>query len=301
MMDSFSDKLHMDVIEYHISKNIKALIKGRVLFKEKSRDHTSIVLQTREFGKVLLMGSNGNELAVQFSEKDEMLYHEAVVQPAMCLHRGPKNILIIGGGDGGAAREALKHDVQKVIIVDIDYSVFDICQGFIPIAEGAFNDKRLNTIIEDGRRYINSTREMFDVIILDLTDPEGPSKMLFTLEFYAETKKRLRPGGVLSVQTSSPLTEPQVLGRVHAALEKVFSTVVAYSNNVPSFFVEESYCIATDRDIEDIAAAVKAAKINLRAFTAEQLSHLVSNPSRQIQEVLKTRWKASSDEDPVTH
>ncbi len=291
----------MDVIEYHVSENIKVLIKGHVLFREKSRDHTSIVLQTREFGKVLFMGSNDDELAVQFSEADEMLYHEAVVHPAMCLHKGPKDVLIVGGGDGGAAREVLKYDVNKVVVVDIDYSVLEICQRFIPIDQGALDDKRLKTIIDDGRRYINTTQEMFDVMIMDLTDPEGPSKLLFTQEFYAEAKQRLRSGGVMSVQTSSPLTEPQVLGRVHAALGKVFRTVIPYSNNVPSFFVEESYCIATDREIENIASAMKAGKINLKAFTIEQLSNLVSLPSRQIQEVIKTRWEASSDEDPVTH
>lgn len=291
----------MQKIEYHVSDNIKIIVKGNVLFKDKSKDHTSVVLETKEFGKILFMGSSENELTIQFSEYDEMYYHEAVVHPAMCLHNNPKAILIIGGADGGVAREVLKHDVEKVVVVDIDSSIVEICRRFIPIDQGAFDDHRLKIVIEDGRRYIEETEEMYDVIILDLTDPEGPSKYLFTQEFYERAKKRLRLGGVMSVQTSSPLTEPQVLGRVYAALNNVFLTVMPYSNSVPSFFVEESYCIATDRKLLDAALSIINTKISLRAFTSEQLANLVSIPSRQIRDVLGMEWNASNDKDPVTH
>jgi len=156
-------------------------------------------------------------------------------------------------------------------------------------------------VIHDGSSFLGRTAEKFDVIILDLTDPEESSKFLFTQEFYTLVKEHLNKGGLVSLQTGCPAFEPHVLGRVHAALKQVFSNVLTYSNFVPSFFVEESYCIATDRKFGGISATLKARNIRLNSFRPEQLENMIRNPGPHITKVLEKEWRPSTTDDPVLH
>jgi len=289
------------MVLYRFCDDIQIELKGEILYKEISEFQAIVVLEHKILGKVLLIGDKEEDLTIQLSEKDEAYYHEAVVHPVMAMHPNPKNILIIGGGDGGTAREVLKHNPDKVTLVDIDKKVIEICKKYIPIDNGALDDLRVKVIIEDGKKFIEETNEKFDVVIVDLTDPEEPSKLLFTKEFYQEIKKHLTENGTVSGQASDPLVDPQVLGRIHAALKEVFTNIIAYGNYVPSYFVEEVYCISTDSEIKDISQVLKERKIKLDVFTPEQLENMLKLPSKMVREILAKEWKPSTIDDPVVH
>jgi spermidine synthase len=288
------------MVTFQMDGSTSIELNGDVIVEERSEFQRIVVVDTPRFGRVLLIG-NKNELIIQLAENDESLYHEAVVHPAMALHDNPKNVLVIGGGDGGSAREVLKHGVEKLTIVDLDEHVVDICKKYIPIHQGALDDSRVKLIIGDGKKFIEQTEEKFDVIILDLTDPEEASKLLFTREFYQCVKERLSEGGTLSLQTSSPDADPQVLGRVYAALNEVFLTVIPYVNFVPSYFDLQCYCLATDIAHKPIARVIHQRKIQLSVYTPEQLDELLMVRGPHLTRVLTKKWKPSTDDNPVVY
>jgi len=290
-------------VDYNLSENIIIKIKGEEIVSESNEIQEIKIVDTKEFGKVLLIGEKDG-LNVQFSEKDEAFYHEAIVHPAMSLCTDPKKVLIIGGGDGVVAREVLKYQIEKLIMVEIDNKVIELCKKYLPIHQGAFDDSRMEIIIADGKKFIEQNKDKedgdkYDLIILDLTDPSGPSKMLFTKEFYQDVKKNLNENGVLSIQTSSTFFDAVVLGRVYAALKEVFTNVIPYSNIIPSFFVEESYCLATDGKIKPIALVIEERKVKLNVYTPQLLDSLINYRSISINKILEKKWKPSTAADPV--
>jgi len=136
------------------------------------------------------------------TEADEFIYHEMMVHVPILAHGNVRRVLIIGGGDGAMLREVLRHRaVERVIQVEIDQSVIDLCRQYLPNpSSGAFDDPRVKTIIDDGLHFLQQTGECFGVILTDNTDPEGPAAMLFSEQYYAACKGCLTPGGVLVTQ-----------------------------------------------------------------------------------------------------
>ncbi|MBD3398048.1 polyamine aminopropyltransferase [Candidatus Micrarchaeota archaeon] len=287
-----------DTIIYTINPSLKARLKGRLIAKKKTPFQEIVVFESPIFGKMMLIGQD-DYFIVQFSLSDEKYYHETVAHPPLSLHPHPSRILIIGGGDGGVLREVLKHPVEKATIAELDQEVISISKEHFPsISNGAFSDPRVEIKIGDGRKFLEETQEKFDVVILDLTDPEGPSKLLFTKEFYELLKSRMNEGGVLSAQTSSYF-EPQVLGRVNSALSQVFSNVASYATFVPSFMVLETYTLATDSQIEGIAKTLKERRIKPESSTSGQLESMVLNPHSFVRRTLSKEWLPSIDSNPV--
>ena len=287
-----------DIVYYTINPSLKAELNGKILAKKKTSFQEIIVFDSSIFGKMMLIGED-DYFIVQFSLKDEKHYHETVTHPPLSLHPHPSRVLIIGGGDGGVLREVLKHPVEKAVIAELDPEVISASKEYFPsISNGAFDDSRVEIKLGDGRKFLEESNEKFDVVILDLTDPEGPSKLLFTKEFYELLKSKMNEGGVLSTQTSSYF-EPHVLGRVNAALSQVFKNVVSYANFVPSFMVIESYTLATDASIEGIANRLKERNIRLNASTPDELEFMVLNPHSFVLETLSKNWEPSTDENPV--
>lgn len=173
----FEENVPYDFSEVEIGMKVKKkLYSGRSPFQKIE------VYDTFAFGKMLVLDG-----IVQTSEKDEFIYHEMLCHPPMFLHERPKKILIIGGGDGGSLKEILKHKVEKVWLVEIDKKVIDICKKNLPfISKNAFKNKKAEIVITDGKEFIKSRKNFFDVIILDLSDPTSPGKDLITWIF---TKK----------------------------------------------------------------------------------------------------------------
>ncbi len=187
------------------------------------------LFETYEYGKLLVIDGT-----VQLTERDEFIYHEMIVHPPMLTHPSPKRILIIGGGDGGSAREALKHEPDEVHVVEIDEEVVNIARRHMPFVARSYEDHRVHLHIEDGIEFVKRGKN-FDVIIIDSTDPVGPAEKLFTDEFYRYLKGALAPGGIISQQCGTPLYHPEEVCRVRKLLEDRFTHVEIYLAYIPTY------------------------------------------------------------------
>ncbi|HEX6136038.1 MAG TPA: polyamine aminopropyltransferase [Casimicrobiaceae bacterium] len=171
------------------------------------------------------------------SEKDEFFYHENLVHIAALAHPAPERALIVGGGDGGSAEELLKHpSMKEVTIAEIDRAVIDIARRhFRAVHRGALDDPRVHVRVEDGFRFVANAPGEYDLIVLDLTDPGGPSTALYTPEFYAACAKRLTPSGAMTMHVASPVAHA---ARIRTALQQLrgaFARVTPYLTSVPLY------------------------------------------------------------------
>ncbi len=210
----------------------------------KSRYQDIHLYDTYEYGKMLVIDGT-----VQLTERDEYIYHEMIVHVPMLTHPNPQKILIIGGGDGGAAREALKHNPMRVDVVDIDEEVVRICRKHLPQIAKSYDDPRVHLHIQDGVKFIRENKN-YDVIIVDSTDPVGPAEALFREEFYQKLKKSLNPNGVISQQCGTPIYHPEEVCNAYKILRKVFRFVKIYLAFIPTYPSGMwSFIIASDEPI----------------------------------------------------
>ncbi len=189
-----------------------------------------MILKTERLGRVLILDG-----IIQLTEEDEGIYHEWIVHwPVFSLLKPAKNILIIGGGDGGVIREALKHkSVESVTMVEIDKMVVELCRKYMPsVSEGIWEDKRFKMIIGDGAEVIRSMKGKCDVVIIDSTDPIGPAKSLFSTDFYQNVYDSLVDGGIAIHQTGSLILQPSECPASWRQIERSFDDqrVIQFSN-----------------------------------------------------------------------
>lgn len=205
-----------------------------------------IVADTYSFGRALFLDG-----AIQSSAEDEALYHEMLVQPALLMHDNPRDVLIIGGGEGATLREILAHrSVDRAVMIDIDREVVDVCRDLLPTWHcGAFDDPRASLLYMDGRSYLEGADEAFDVIIVDVVDmlEDGPAQRLYTRQFYELASSRLRPGGILVVQgLEFSFADYKAHCALLRTLRTVFAEVHSYKTCVPSFLGSWGFLIASD-------------------------------------------------------
>ncbi|MCL4144200.1 UNVERIFIED_CONTAM: hypothetical protein GTU68_039063 [Idotea baltica] len=165
------------------------------VFYDSATDHQRLrVFENAKFGRVLTLDG-----VVQTTTADEFIYHEMLAHVPILAHGAAKRVLIVGGGDGGMAREVLRHtSVDHVTMVEIDAGVVDFSKEYLPsLSNGAFDDPRLELVIADGAAFVSETDQRFDVMIVDSTDPIGPGEVLFTDTFYGRAKGLLNRNGVL--------------------------------------------------------------------------------------------------------
>lgn len=210
----------------------QCLTMDRVLFRDKTEHQDLIIFENAKFGRVLALDG-----VVQTTEGDEFIYHEMLAHVPITAHGEAKRVLIIGGGDGGMAREVLKHPgIERLVMVEIDRSVIDMSREHLPnLNAGAFDDPRLELVITDGARYVDETEDRFDVIIVDSTDPIGPGEVLFTAAFYAQCKRCLIEGGILATQNGVPFVQSQELTNSWQRLQESFADVWFYLAPVPTY------------------------------------------------------------------
>jgi spermidine synthase len=224
-----------------------------------------LIVRTEEHGRALFVDG-----AIQSSEQDERIYHEALVHPAMILHASPQRVLVLGGGEGASLREVLRHRwVTQVTMVDIDGALVDLCRRYLPEwSDGAFDDPRATTVIADGKAWVGSSRARFDVVIMDLTDQIdfGPSFALYTQAFYRDLAARLDPGGILVVQAGELSGEDWFTHcSMRRTLETVFTHVKSYVQFVPSYSAPWSWVIASQAPLgRDVDARFVDARIRFR-------------------------------------
>ncbi|MGH8714989.1 MAG: polyamine aminopropyltransferase [Casimicrobiaceae bacterium] len=171
------------------------------------------------------------------SEKDEFYYHENLVHVAAIAHPAPTTALIIGGGDGGSAEELLKYPtIRSVTLVEIDLAVVDIARKYLArVHRGALADPRLELNVEDGLAFVRAATGTYDLIVLDLTDPGGPSEPLYDADFYRACAARLNPSGLMTLHVASPVAHPARIRTGMAQLRAAFPIVVPYLVPIPLY------------------------------------------------------------------
>jgi spermidine synthase len=209
-----------------------ALREERVIFDSETEHQRIRLFENARFGRVLTLDD-----VVQTTEGDEFVYHEMLAHVPIFAHGAARRVLIVGGGDGGMAREVLRHaSVEHVTMVEIDRGVVDFCREHLPaLSAGAFDDPRLELVIADAAAYVRERPERFDVIISDSTDPVGPGEALFTESFYARAKDRLAPGGILVTQNGVPFLQGDELRATMAAFRALFADPACYLATVPTY------------------------------------------------------------------
>lgn len=188
--------------------------------------------ETPQFGKLFRLDG-----CFMTSERDEFVYHENLIHPAAIAHAAPKRALIIGGGDGGAAEELLKHPtIEKLTLVELDARVIEIAkEHFQAIHRGVFDSPKLDLRIEDGLKFLATTKERFDVIALDLPDPIGPAEQLYETAFFRNCKNALASGGVLTLHMGSPIARPDRVRAIYQRLAQTFRVVRPFTMFIPLY------------------------------------------------------------------
>ncbi len=230
-------------IDWHTKYVGLMLHASRVLYSGKTRYQEVDIIESPDLGKCLIIDG-----AIQSTTFDEYVYHESLVHPAMLTCKDPKNVLVIGGGEGATMREILKHDVQKVKVIDIDEELIELCKKHLPeMHQGSFDDPKVEIIFTDGMKFLEDNNSKYDVIIIDITDPtEGTSQPLYTKEFYSLIKDRLDENGCMVTQATSPQFSADCFTIIHNTLEQVFKFVRAYHSPVRSYGGLWGFAIASD-------------------------------------------------------
>ncbi|PKB68505.1 MAG: spermidine synthase [SAR202 cluster bacterium Io17-Chloro-G4] len=205
------------------------------------------VVESDLYGRSLMLDGK-----TQSTERDEHIYHEALVHPAMVLHPEPRSVFIGGGGEGATLREVLAHkSVSSVSMVDLDREVVELCRKFLPQHhQGSFDDPRLDLLHEDARSYLKDCEETFDVMVMDLVDPleAGPAYLLYTEEFYQIVKAKLNPGGIMVTQSGAVglLNYHECFTTISKTLSGIFEHTASAQVHVPSFQTLWSFTLASD-------------------------------------------------------
>ena len=204
------------------------------LHSEKSRFQQIDFYQTETFGTVFTLDD-----LIMVTEKDEFIYHDMICHPAFAVNPNIKRVLIIGGGDGGTAREVLRYPIEALDMVEIDERVVRLCQQFLPLTASSFDsDNRFNLLFANGLEFVaNAKTGEYDLIIVDSTDPIGPGEGLFTAEFYRNCYRCLNDSGILINQHESPFytRDCREMVRAHSKLKKTFPIARIYQFHMPTY------------------------------------------------------------------
>ncbi len=210
--------------EYH--NGVRYGLEGKLILEESSSFQKIKIFESSRYGKALFLDD-----CWMTAEKSEKCYHECLIHPALCCSKQIKSILIIGGGDGGSARECLKYkEVISIDLVEIDQRVIELSKKYLPTIGGnAWSDSRLNLKIKNGIDWVKNKKDnSYNVIIIDGADPIGPSKELFSNSFLQDCKRILKPGGVLATQSESP----ESFQKLHINIVKVLREIFNYADPI---------------------------------------------------------------------
>lgn len=205
----------------------------RVLHEVKTEHQHLVIFENPTWGTVLMLDG-----VCQLTTSDEFVYHEMMAHVPLMALAAPKRVLVIGGGDGGVLREVLKHpSVAKATLCEIDQAVIDLSLKHYPeIADGSFDDARADIVIADGLKYVAETREAFDAIIVDSSEPIGPSAVLHTREFFTDCKRALKKGGILVTQNGLPFLFPEHLRATTEIFASLFKSASPFMCTQPCYF-----------------------------------------------------------------
>lgn len=204
----------------------------RELFRGRSDFQDVLIFENETLGRVLALDG-----VVQVTERDEFVYHEMLTHLPLLAHGAAKNVLIIGGGDGGILREALRHPIERAVMVEIDGMVIEQCRRHMPsVCGGAFEDPRTELIVGDGVKFMAETAKRFDLIVVDSTDPFGPAEALFGEAFFRDARERLTERGVLVTQNGVPFFQPREISETYARRRALFPLTGFYVAAIPTYY-----------------------------------------------------------------
>ncbi len=256
----------------------QSFIVDEILFESKTDHQHLIIFNNEQFGRVMALDG-----VIQTTEKDEFIYHEMLTHVPLFAHGNAKRVLIIGGGDGGILREVLRHpEVEHVTMVEIDQAVVDMCKKYFPKhSDGAFDDPRVDLVIDDGVDFIvnnalDQSSEPYDVIISDSTDPEGPGEVLFSSRFYQGCKNSLSDGGILATQNGVSFMQIDEVKTTFNRFEGLFNDRWFYAAPVPTYIGGiMTLAWGTDNEalrqqsVEEIRERFTQSNIKTRYYTPE--------------------------------
>ena len=201
------------------------------LYTEKTPFQELAILNTHEFGRTLVLDG-----AIQTTIRDEFIYHEMITHVPLFTHPEPKEVLVIGGGDGGTIREVLKHkEVEKARLVEIDRRVVELSRQYLPEISCGLDDPRVEILYEDGIKHLKEARDKYDVILVDSPDPVGPAVGLFTREFYQSVYDALKEDGLFVAQTESPFFNQDIIPGIFKNIKSIFPITRMYLAFVPTY------------------------------------------------------------------
>lgn len=204
----------------------------KMYFESKTEHQHLMIFHNAQLGRVMVLDG-----VVQTTEADEFIYHEMMTHVPILAHGKVDRVLIIGGGDGGILREVVKHPISHVTQVEIDQAVVDMAIEYLPNhSAGAYDDPRLKLVFADGFDFVKDSEDLFDVIIVDSTDPIGPGEVLFTDDFYGFAKARLTAGGVIVTQNGVPFFQPDELSNTYQRLGQHFADCSFYCAPIPTYY-----------------------------------------------------------------
>lgn len=210
-------------IDYRIKK---------VIYSENSPYQHVMILDSHDFGRMLVLDD-----AIQTTAMDGYIYNEMISHIPLNVHPNPKNILIVGGGDCGVAREVAKYPgVSRIDMVEIDETVVRVCKKHLQEVSGNLSDPRVNFIFQDGTTFVKEKREhLYDIIIIDSSDPVGPAVKLFELEFYKDLYDCLHKDGLMVCQSESPIFYSEMMVNIYKRLNSLFPIVKMFIATVPTY------------------------------------------------------------------
>lgn len=204
---------------------------SKTLYTEQTPYQRLDIFETEQYGRMMVLDG-----MVMTTDQDEFAYHELLTHVAMSTHPNPRQILVVGGGDGGAIREVLRYpSVERVVLAEIDEAVVLASKRFFPKIASGLDDPRVDIQIGDGIDYVNSHEATFDVILVDSTEPVGPGEKLFQSPFYQAVYRALKEDGLVVAQTESPWVNQSLIRDVYRQMERLFPITKLYLGHVPTY------------------------------------------------------------------
>lgn len=204
---------------------------NKTLYHDQSDFQTLDVIETEEFGNMLVLDG-----MVMTTDRDEFVYHEMITHIAMNTHPDPREVLVVGGGDGGAIREILRYSsVTNAVLAEIDGKVIEASQKYFPQIAGSLTDPRVNIQVTDGIKHIQENKGKYDVILVDSTEPIGPAVGLFQKPFYEGIYEALKEDGIMVAQTESPWFNRDLIRQVFKDISNTFPITRLYTASIPTY------------------------------------------------------------------
>uniref|UniRef100_A0A183C527 PABS domain-containing protein n=1 Tax=Globodera pallida TaxID=36090 RepID=A0A183C527_GLOPA len=225
----------------------------KVLFSGRSKFQDVLVFKSKAYGNVLVLDG-----AIQTTDRDEFAYQEMLTHLPICSHPNPKQVLIVGGGDGGILREVLKHRSVERVVIEIDEMVVKVAKQFLHGLSAAFDSPKLQLHIGDGFEFLKGQKDQFDVIITDSSDPIGPAESLFGKAYYQLVSNALKDGGVLASQAESIWLHLPLISKMVNCARELFPSVAYASASVPTYPSGTiGYLVASKRQEHDLTVPLR--------------------------------------------